>query len=470
MTGCYPHQVGLTFNGKSLGKNAVTIAEVLRGAGYHTAMTGKWHLSQTLVAPKQHLKWLNHQVAFDRPFGPLESYPVNRGFEKFYGVIWGVIDFFDPFSLVEGDKAVDAVPADYYFTDAITDKSVQYIKEYANSQKPFFLYVSHCAPHWPLHARPEDIAKYKDTYQGGWHKLRQDRFRRQLEMGLFSKDTAVLPPVMGPAWDEMDEKAQQYAAAKMAVHAAMVDRVDQGIGRLVEALKATGQFDNTVIFFLSDNGASPEIPSWPPGYDRPSETRDGRKMLRTKDLRNRPELLGSQESYEGIGPGWANASCTPFRYWKKESYEGGSHTPMIVHWPAGLKLKPGSFTDQVGHVMDVMPTCLDLAGAEYPARYDGNNITPCAGKSLIEVLQGKQRRGHEYLAFEHEGGRALRMGAWKISALRNQPFQLFDLSKDRTEMHNVSKTYPQKHEQLKKLWFEWADAVGLKRRRQGDPR
>ncbi|MHC4682169.1 MAG: sulfatase-like hydrolase/transferase, partial [Planctomycetota bacterium] len=310
MTGQYPHKVGLAQNGRSLTRNGITIAEALRQAGYNTAMAGKWHLSSTtpLADKKLHQKWLDHQHNPGQPFAPLQTYPVNRGFDKHYGVVWGVIDYFDPFSLVEGEQEIQEVPEDYYFTDAITEKSVEYIAKLGQADKPFFLYVAHCAPHWPLHARPEDIDKYKDTYKGGWEKLRRDRYERMLTMGLFEKENTPLPEIQdrGKEWDRLSEQEKAFLSAKMAVHAAMVDRVDQGIGKIVEALEQAGQLDNTVIFFLSANGASPEVPTQP-GYDRSAQTRDGRR-IRYKGF---PEP-GPETTYTGIGPAWASASNTPF--------------------------------------------------------------------------------------------------------------------------------------------------------------
>ena len=308
LTGQYPHKVGLARNGRSLTRNGITIAEGLKEAGYNTAMVGKWHLSvtETLSDKKLHQKWLDHQYDPGHPFAPLDTYPVNRGFDKHYGVIWGVIDHFDPFYLVEGAQSVKTVPANFYFTDAITDKAVQYISEASKSDKPFFLYFAHCAPHWPLHALPEDIAKYKDTYKDGWHKLRKERYKRQLKMGLFEKENTPLPPIqgeerVGTKWDILSEKEIEYQIRKMAVHAAMVDRIDQSLGRILKALEQEGQMDDTIIFFLLDNGASPETPSTL-GYDRTGQTRDGRKVIyKTKDQDIPLDLLGSELSYNGIG-------------------------------------------------------------------------------------------------------------------------------------------------------------------------
>lgn len=459
LTGQYPHKVGLSRNGQSLTRNGITIAEALKEAGYNTAMAGKWHLSltATLNDKELHQKWLDHQYDPGRPFAPLDTYPVNRGFDKHYGVIWGVINHFDPFSLVEGTKSVPDVPDDYYFTDSITEKSVDYIREFSRSAQPFFLYVAHCAPHWPLHARPQDIAKYKALYKGGWEKLRRDRYQRMLKMGLFKKANTVLPPIQvrGKKWGQLSKKEKSFQSAKMAVHVAMVDRVDQGIGEIVKALKQTGQFDNTVIFFLSDNGASPETPQVP-GYDRSSQTRDGRK-IQYKGIFE----PGPQTTYAGIGSGWASASNTPFRYWKKESFEGGCHTPLVVHWPDGLKVRAGAITDEVGHVTDIMPTCLELAHAKYPSEYKGHTLTALDGKSIAAILSGKKRTGHEKLFFEHMGGRAVRIGDWKLVALNERPWELYNLSKDQTEMNNLAVEYGERTETMSREWDNWAKRVGL---------
>jgi len=459
LTGQYPHEVGLRFNGRSLARNGLTIAEALRTAGYNTAMSGKWHLSQTPALPDKelHQKWLDHRHDPDRPFAPLDSHPVNRGFDRHYGIIWGVINYFDPFSLVEGEQPVREVPEDYYITDAITDKAVEYVHQMSREDRPFFLYVAHCAPHWPLHARPQDIARYADTYQGGPNRLRQERYSRMIQMGLFEKTNTPLPEIQGqgPVWDDLSEGQKRYQAAKMAVHAAMVDRMDQGVGRLIEALRNAGRLDNTVIFFLIDNGASPEVPT-EPGYDRNDRTRDGRK-IRYSGF----DAPGPQTTYTGIGPYWASAANTPFRYWKKESFEGGCHTPLIVHWPAGLKTAACAVTDQSGHVMDIMPTCLELAGAAYPDEYQGHKLTAVRGKSLLPILKADTREPHGSLFFEHEGGRAIRQGDWKLVALSNGPWRLYDLKADRTETHDLAAQHSGRVLQMEQDWKAWAAKMGL---------
>ncbi len=457
LTGCYQHKVGLTRNGNNLSKNAVTIAEVLKGSGYQTGMTGKWHLSRTQGRKRdEQLKWLSHRENFGA-FAPLDTYPCNRGFDEHYGVIWGVVNYFDPFTLVHNEKQIMEVPKDFYITDFISDKTVDLIGDYSKKDAPFFMYVAHTAPHWPLHAKPADIAKYKDRYQGGWDKLREDRYKRLLESGLFDKSNTPLPPNSSKRpWKKLSDADKAYEAEIMSVHAAMVDCVDQGIGRIIKKLKETGQFDNTLILFLADNGASPER-GYPPGFDRNGHKRDGTQV----NYKARTGL-GSEDTYPYLGRPWSNAVNSPFRYWKAESYEGGCHTPMIAHWPKGLKTKGGAITHQVGHVMDVMPTCLELADAKYPAEYKGKKIVPMDGKSLLPILQGKQRAGHESIFFEHVGGRAVRTGDWKISALRGKPFELFNLAKDRTESTDLAKEHPEKLQAMTKAWKQWARSVGLR--------
>ncbi len=488
LTGLYPHQVGLKQNGLSLTRNGVTIAEALRLAGYQTAMTGKWHLSKMPIPKQRHRQWVSHRYDPNRPFGPLDTYPVHRGFDRHYGIIWGVVNYFDPFSLVDGIKPIKQVPDDYYITDAITEKSVKYIEDFAESDRPFFLYVAHCAPHWPLHARSEDIARYSDTYRDGWHSLRKRRFERQIELGLFDPTNTELPPVqgMGNDWSQLSDEQKALAARQMAVHAAMVDRVDQGVGRIVETLKKTNYFENTLIFVLSDNGAAPEYYPYS-GDDCPSHLRDGEPIQYEGSFE-----AGPRNTWGYIGPWWANAANTPFRYWKKASFEGGCHTPLIVHWPAGLKTEAGAVTgagaktECVGHVIDIMSTCLDVSGTDYPTVFDGNQITPLEGKSLLPILQTGDREGHEALFFEHDGGRAVQVGDWKLVSplgrqwweqyilrrdgmkpknlaarkLKNQPWELYNLSRDKTEMNNLAIEEPQRVEQLAKLWQQWANRVG----------
>ena len=454
MTGKYQHLVGLTSNGNNLDPDSPTVAEILSDNGYHTGMSGKWHLSRTrAVKPAiEQLKWMAHQVD-SGDFAPLWSYPSNRGFDEFWGVIWGVVNFFDPFSLVHNEEPITEVPEDFYMTDFITQKSIDMIDQFTEDEKPFFLYVAHTAPHWPLHALPEDIAKYKDTYNGGWEKLREDRYRRLIDMGLIDESIHPLPEnTSGLAWEDCEQK--QKEANHMAAHAAMVDRLDQGVGLIVDKLKAEGEFENTIIFFLADNGASYER-GYPPGFDRPGFTRDG------TEIDYDPMEPGSELTWGYLGRAWASAANTPWRFWKMESYEGGIHTPFIVHWPEGLKGRENTLNHGLAHAMDIMPTCLELAGAEYPAMFNGKETTDFTGKSLMPLINEEISTTHDTLYWEHVGGKAIRIGDWKMSAQRRADWELFDLSVDRTEMNNLAEEHPERVETMNALWEEWAREMKL---------
>lgn len=438
-------------------ENVVTLAEVLGAAGYSTGMTGKWHVSTTITQPNKEdqLKWLNHQASHPY-FSPIEQYPVNRGFEKYYGNIFGVVDFFDPFSLVNGKDAVESVPSGYYHTDAISDSAVAYVKAFSERDQPFFLYVAHTAPHWPLQALPEDIEKYKNTYKAGWDVIRENRYKRMVEKGLIDPKTTPLSPRLDKdlAWENNPDTA--WDAQAMAVHAAMVDRMDQGIGRLIETLKQTGELENTLIVFLSDNGASPEnCMKYGPGFDRPSETRDGRKISFPV---NKEVMPGSQTSFASIGDRWANVANTPYQYAKAQSYEGGVRTPVIAYWPAGIKAK-GGFTKQLGHVMDFMPTFVELAGANYPKEYKGQPITPSTGVSLVPALKGTPGSSQRALYNEHFGARYAREGEWKLVSLSGDTtWHLYQINQDETELNDVSSRYPEVVKRLAEQWLVWANS------------
>jgi arylsulfatase len=463
LTGQYPHCVGVGRNGVTMQRNGVTIAEALQRAGYNTSMFGKWHLSvmDTLEDPEKHQAWLDHQYDPDRPFAPLDSYPVSRGFDEHFGVIWGVTNFFDPFSLVDGYDPVESVPEDFYLTDAINRRAARSVRKHAGREDPFFMYVAHTAPHWPLHAREEDLEKYEGRFRDGWDRLRERRFGRQVEMGLFEESEVTLPPVQGGTaeWGALSGEEKAFQARKMVAHAAMVDRLDQGTGWILEALRETGQLENTLILVLSDNGSSPELPKeWGPGLDRPSETRDGR-TIRYEGF----ERPGPETTFAGIGPPWASATNTPFRYWKAEQYEGGAHTPGVVHWPAGLQTEPGARTDQMAHVIDVLPTCLDLAGAGYPDEYNGHGITPLDGKSLAPIFRGEGRGGHDQLFFEHLEGKALIEEDWKLVTLRSEesPWRLYNLEEDPTETSDRAEEAPDRVAAMTEDWRDWARRAGV---------
>lgn len=438
-------------------ENAVTLAEVLKTAGYHTAMSGKWHVSNTVGQkdPADQLAWLNHQKNFG-DFSPISQYPTSRGFEKYFGTIWGVVDYYDPFALVSGTKPITAVPKNYYHTDAINDTAVNYIRGFAKTGKPFFLYVAENAPHWPLMAKPEDIARYKDTYKVGWDAIREARYQRQVKLGLIDPAKTKLSQRWKDDQTWANNPTKDWDALAMATHAAMIDRMDQGIGRIINALRQTGQLDNTLIVFLSDNGASAEnCAAYGPGFDRPSETRDGQKIVYAT---KKEALPGPETTYSSIGPRWANVANTPYQYWKAESYEGGIHTPMIAFWPKGITVRKGSFSGYVGHVMDFMNTFVQLSGARYPKEYKGHPIPASTGISMVPTFSGKPAQGHEELFNEHFGARYARLGNWKLVSMSNDStWHLFNLAVDRTETNDLSTRYPQKVKQLDSLWHNWAN-------------
>jgi len=463
LTGLYNHDAGIgemTAKKQEPGyrgyitENTVTIAEVLKDAGYHTAMSGKWHVSNTIEqsTPEAQLKWLNHQTSYPW-FSPKEQYPVNRGFEKYFGNIFGVVNFFDPFSLVNGDQPVDQVPAGYYHTDAINDTAASYIRQLSSNSQPFFLYVAQTAPHWPLQALPEDIKKYEDTYKQGWEAVRKARYKRMVELGLIDTMNTKLSPMQDKAsWEDNPDK--EWDARAMAVHAAMVDRMDQGIGRIIDALKQTNQLDNTLIFFLSDNGASPEnCAAYGPGFDRPGETRSGEKIIYPTDKKTLP---GPENVFASIGAKWANVANTPYRYAKAQSYEGGVRTPMIAYWPAGTKAK-GGFNQHIGHVMDFMATFMELAGAHYPDNYHGHAITPMEGVSLVPALKGSSKNKQRILCNEHFKARYVRDSEWKLVSLANDTtWHLYQIDKDETELNDLAARYPEVVKRLEAEWSSWA--------------
>ncbi|MDR1116487.1 MAG: arylsulfatase [Tannerella sp.] len=465
LTGLYPHQAGvgrMTFDQHLPGyrgtmtHDGVTIAEVLRANGYHTGMIGKWHVAETPLRDDQR-EWLAHRV-YHEEFAPKENYPTRRGFEDFYGTIYGVVDYFDPFSLVSGEEPVREVPDGYYSTVALSDSAVAYIKRYtaADADKPFFMYLSYHSPHWPLHALEEDVKKYEGVYEAGWESIRKARYERMKKLGVFNSHADYLSNRQSTAeWDANPDR--EWDVRAMAVHAAMVDRMDRGIGQVLKALEEAGELDNTLIIFLSDNGCSPEIcQDYSPGEnDRPDMTRDGRPMIYPK---NKEVMPGPETTYASLGPLWANVANTPFRFWKAKMYEGGICTPAIVHWPAGTRLRAGSVVDAPCHVVDMMATALDVTQSRYPEAYGGNTIIPFEGRSIVPILETGRREGHPAIGFEHFNEKALMSrDGWKIiQPGRNAAWELYDLNTDRTEMHNVATENPERLARMITQYNEWA--------------
>lgn len=462
LTGRYAQTVGITGMGLSLTKDCVTIPEALREAGYHTGMSGKWHLSLTqgIGNRDDQMKWLSHQSYFNnRPFAPIDTYPCNRGFDQHWGTIWGVTDHFDPFSLVHNEEPIftESIPDDFYYADFVADKAIDMMDEMTADGKPFFMYVAFQEPHWPVQAKPQDIAKYKGKYNDGWDALRDRRYKKMLEMGIINADEMpVATNASGRKWENETDKA--FQSANMEVHAAMIDCVDQNIGRIINELKRRGIFDNTIIIFTSDNGASSE--NYNIGdFDRHDRTRSGQMVV------HNAQNPGDQLTYNYLHNGWAGAVNTPYRYWKTTQFHGGTAAPTIVHWPAGMaKSKEGTIMSQPCSFLDVMPTCLELANATYPTTYNDRTIKPLCdeARSFVSLLQEKDSWDEERTMFwEHENGKAVRKGNWRLTALANGGWQLFDLAHDLSETNNVAAEHPDKVRELKTLWNQWAKSVGL---------
>ena len=454
LTGLHPHQADIGemmgdddidgYRG-DLSPNTVTIAEALKAGGYAGYMSGKWHLTRHIM-----------------PDSPKHSWPNQRGFDDFYGIITGAANYYQPLTLTRNNEPVEAEGEDYFLTDAITDEAVRQIREHTGQggDAPFFQYVAYTAPHWPLHAHEEDIAKYKGRFDRGWDKLREERLARMIEMRIVAENWKLSErdPTVGP-WEEEEHKAWQ--ARRMEVYAAQIDRMDQGIGRIIETLKETGRFENTVIVFLADNGGCAEeigrSDSWivnllkKPPYAGTLKTRDGRPVR----FGNSPDIIpGAEDTYASYGVPWANVSNAPFRMYKHWIHEGGIATPFIVHWPAGLEAQ-GELRHQAAQLPDVMATFLEIASVDYPETYEGKSINPLEGFSMVPTFTD-QPHGREVLCWEHHGNRGARKGKWKLVAEKDGEWELHDMEDGRTEVNNVAVEYPEIVEGLSGLYHAWA--------------
>ncbi len=431
-----------------LNDRCVTIAEALGAAGYRSYMCGKWHVTKQLGY------WSGDEGLLSK-----DQWPMQRGFDRFWGTVHGAGSFWNPVSLTDGNTPISIPEGEpFYYTDEISDHAARFVREH-HGDDPFFMYIAYTAPHWPLHAPEEDIARYAERYEGGWDVLREERYERMKEMGLISDSWALSPRASGVVeWDEAVYPEWQGRA--MAVYAAMIDRMDQGIGRVVEALEETGRLENTLILFLADNGGCAEggtefgKDGGRGGLSRQMKvTRDGKPVQFGHYDRVMP---GPADTYQEYGRPWANASNTPFRMFKHYVHEGGIASPLVVHWPAGIKAR-GELRAEAGHVIDLLPTCLDVAGAVYPEVYEGRGIEPVAGMSLVQIFSG-DGMDREAIYWEHEGNRAVRAGKWKLVARgRKGAWELYDLESDRTELDDRAVEHPEMVERLAGMWQAWAE-------------
>lgn len=431
LTGLYSHNAGMGYMTGydqnvpgyrgDLNRNCVTVAEALKPAGYKSYVSGKWHVCSNI-----------------KPNGSQENWPLQRGFDGYYGILQGSGSYFTPKTLTSGNTRINA-GNEYYLTDAITDSAVEFIEK--EKKQPFFLYVAYTAPHWPLHAKEADIKKYMKLYEQGWDKLREERFKKQLKLGILDKSTKLSSRDDSvPAWKDIPQKDRALWVKRMAIYAAQIDCMDQGIGRISETLKKNGLTDNTMVIFLADNGGCAEYVS------RSAVTLD---------------KLGTDESFESYRGSWANLSNTPFRLYKTRVHEGGIHTPFIVSWPGHIASKGSVIENKPAHVIDLMPTFLAAAGAEYPSAYMGKKIHGVNGVSLLPVFEGKGI-ADRILYWEHEGNRAIRVKDWKMVSKSSEkkpyvgPWELYNLAEDKTELNDLASKYPAKVKEMEALWTRWA--------------
>lgn len=465
LTGLYPHQAGIghmVYDGGTsayrgnLSHDAVTIAEVLKQAGYSTYMSGKWHITPYVIENPDKKNW-----------------PKQRGFDRFFGIITGAGSYYDPGSLTLENEYV-APREGFYATTDFTNHAVEYIKEH-HTDNPYFLYVPYTAAHWPMHAPAKEVAKYKGKYDKGWDALREERYQRMKKMGIVKDDWDLTPrDSLVHAWN--DEIAfKHWEIANMEVYAAMVDIMDQGVGEIIKALKAKGELDNTLIFFLQDNGACAEELEWmDPQPDKnslslmapgelqtksvPEITRDGKPVKLMKEA-----WPGPPEGYTAYGRNWANASNTPFRMYKSWVHEGGIATPLIVHWPSGIKSQ-NELRNQPGHLIDIMATCIDVAGTDYPKTFNGNDIIPLEGISLTPAFKNNDLQNRA-IFWEHEGNKAVRLGKYKLVSKWEKDseynWELYDVELDRSEMNNLLEKMPEKAKEMVILWKDWAKKAGV---------
>lgn len=457
LTGLHPHQTGigiLTYDSGpegyagNLNQRCATIAEVLKPAGYRTYLSGKWHVSSNLTQPT-------------------DSWPLQRGFDAFFGTIIGAGSFYDPNTLTRGNTNAEAEARrpGFFYTDAISDEAVKFLQTHhaEHKDKPFFEYVAYTAPHWPLHAHDEDIAKYKGRFDSGWDTLREERLERLVRWGLLDpkwKLTGRDPSQ--PAWSEAQNQA--WLLRCMEVYAAQVDRMDQGIGRILAELEKQGELDNTLVIFLADNGACAEAIPEDVGVDElvnklmiaRSHTREGAVV----HFGNNPELMpGPENTYQSYGTAWANLSNAPFRFYKHWAHEGGISTPLIMHWPQGISDR-GDLRHTPGYLPDIMATILDVAQTAYPSTLAGREILPLEGHSLQQAFKA-DLASRPPMFWEHEGNAAMRIGHWKLVRDYPNAWELYNMEEDRTELHNLATQLPERVAAMSLEYEAWAKRCGV---------
>ena len=464
LTGLYPHQAGVGHMTGNIGipqyqgylnENCLTLAEGLKRCGYHTAMAGKWHVGG---------EYGHRKSAWEAAGQEGYPTPMQRGFERFYGTLEGAGNYYNPVTLMEDGKWVTLRPEDnFYYTEKIAEKSCEYIDSFSEDTGPYFLYVAFNAPHWPLHARQEDIRDREGSYLEGWDEIRKRRYRRQVEMGLV-KDIWEISPRDGaaPDWNSVEDKG--WEDIKMAVYAAQVMEMDRAIGRIMEEVRLHGEEDNTVFLFLSDNGTCAEVlpeDGWVMNFaDR--ETLDGRPVAIGNGARVRP---GGEDTYISYGLPWANASNTPFRLFKHWIHEGGISTPFVVQWKNGIR-DAGVLRHTPVHFIDIFPTLLQLAGGTYPGENEGKPLIALQGESLVEsftVRDGEQEWERKAPIFwEHEGNCGVRLGRYKLVRKYPGPYELYDMEEDRTELHDISGEEKETARKLKALFYDWMQRTRVK--------
>lgn len=457
LTGLHPHQTGigiLTYDSGpegyagNLNQRCATIAEVLKPAGYRTYLSGKWHVSSNLTQPT-------------------DSWPLQRGFDAFFGTIIGAGSFYDPNTLTRGNTNAEAEARSpgFFYTDAISDEAVKFLQTHhaEHKDKPFFEYVAYTAPHWPLHAHDEDIAKYKGRFDSGWDTLREERLERLVRWGLLDpkwKLTGRDPSQ--PAWSEAQNQA--WLLRCMEVYAAQVDRMDQGIGRILAEIEKQGELDNTLVIFLADNGACAEAIPEDVGVDElvnklmiaRSHTREGAVV----HFGNNPELMpGPENTYQSYGTAWANLSNAPFRFYKHWAHEGGISTPLIMHWPQGIS-DCGDLRHTPGYLPDIMATILDVAQTAYPSTLAGREILPLEGHSLQQAFKA-DLASRPPMFWEHEGNAAMRIGHWKLVRDYPNAWELYNMEEDRTELHNLATQQPERVAAMSLEYEAWAKRCGV---------